>query len=499
MTDFSKIRGGAPVDVLVLVNTDNDTILGNGSQKFPIRVNTDSAPFVAQTVVVHASPLGSDETGDGSAENPYATFQYAVTKVPTVVPAGTIYVIDITGITETLPDNYTLPPWKSAFVYDAGDTTWKVKAAVNIQATPELVPLSPPTDATVAAADIASTTVDPITKLIKVTIGAARASWGSNALKGKQILTGNANDNCVIYESDTTHLYLTTTTVPPTPFTIVQPSATLSADLDNSEAVIQAYNCDSIAFNGIRIIGDSDSGVPGLSVGGNSMCIAQLCELGTPQIVTVNSEYTRLVRSWVYGSPFLASSGLYLNSCFMDTCTDAAFVASPASTSLDISACVFDGCDPIEATLELNTESPLALGVFAISNTLIRNGDGDGVIFHGSYGFITACDIYACAGNGVTCAQGSGFLNLGVGTGIVGSSGAANANYGIQVSDGIKVNVNAATIGASSPLNGTSAQIAVGALAPTDWATFGDGSNLYDITAVDPVAGATGSGSRLYG
>jgi hypothetical protein len=42
--------------------------------------------------------------GDGSKQRPYETLQEAVSQIPTVIPAGTKYVIDVTGHREKLPD-----------------------------------------------------------------------------------------------------------------------------------------------------------------------------------------------------------------------------------------------------------------------------------------------------------------------------------------------------------------------------------------------------------
>jgi len=475
--------------------------------------------FAPQEVTIYARTFGSDEDGDGSLGNPYATMQRAVRDVPGIIPAGVIYFVDITGITEELPAGYTLPPWKSAETFIVNFTgTFRVTMAVNIQADPEDVPLVPASDSIISVADLAGATImnDPITDLVKIELNASRPSWANNALKGKQILGAVGGDeNVVIYQSanvggTNATIWITNDFVPTAPMRIVQPSATLTSE-DPFGIVIRANNIDSITFGGLRILSSDNNG---LFSDGNGNIAVQLSEMESPFISSVATEGARYVRSWTRGFPSFASPCTFLNKTFFDATFDSAFALSFSAAWASMRCSVFDGCDPIDPYFAIHIIFPAAMLQFNISKTLIRNGTGDGVIFHGGNGTLENVDIYNCAGNGVTAQDGMGQLVLNN----VGTSGTQNGGVGIRVNDGMQVRVDAATSGSSTPLTGAGGDMQVGSLAQRPWSDFvanDPRKNEYDLTtpfvlnvlrnvllpAGDETAGdGTGgrSGSRLF-
>src|SRR5262245_26301042 len=104
-------------------------------------MNPDWPEFGLKTFIIYVRLAGDDSTGNGSEQFPFRTLQNAARYVTAEIPAGHRYIIDVTGITETLPTDYTLPPWKGAeTVSQLSD--WKFflfGSAVAIQATPRLV------------------------------------------------------------------------------------------------------------------------------------------------------------------------------------------------------------------------------------------------------------------------------------------------------------------------------------------------------------------------
>jgi hypothetical protein len=173
------------------------------------------------TITIYARSFGTDWPGPSTPVNPYKTFHRAVQDVPAIVPPDFRYVVDITGITEVLPNDYTLPAWKAPKIFedDESDRFFLLNTAVAIRATPQLVALLPASDATITSDDIAPSDPDPVTGLITITLLVARPSWGGGgrgALAGKFVIgkIGNgqtSSQHAVIAESTPTTLLISTT------------------------------------------------------------------------------------------------------------------------------------------------------------------------------------------------------------------------------------------------------------------------------------------------
>src|SRR5512135_102441 len=354
-----------------------------------------TSPQIATTIFVRPAPVGSDTEGDGSAEHPLATLQFAVTKVPLFIQAGVRYFIDVTGIDETLPPGYTLPAWKSPYTldfygaFDEGNAFFLFQAGVNIVADPKPASTIPLADTIVNPGDVASVTFDPITAHPLIKLTAPRGSWTNTNLQGKQIVSaiGGVENSTISQVLTNDTIELDATLVPTFPIQITEPSATLRVSTAPiaSAAGLNATNIDSISFSGLRIL--STDGGTGLSAVGNGVTLCQMCELENADIESVNQVNNRIVRCWCRGFFAFGNSFVLVNSFFNNVIFS---IVGNAPNAIAINRSTFDGCDPIEplaAQPGVPTFSSLA-ATFAVGSTAIRNGNGDGIIFHGGVGHL---------------------------------------------------------------------------------------------------------------
>ena len=506
----------------------DESLVGSGTPGDPLGVNTGPTyglgptlqgilepEFTPQTIKIYARTTGSDATGDGTLANPYATMQRAVRDVPVIVPPGTFYVVDITGINETLPPDYTLPAFKAPWTIDSTLTPepdFLFIPAVQIQATPQLAGL-PAGEDTIAAGQIVSQSNEAVSRLIRLTVNAPRASWAGNALRGHFIQDGGGIgvNNAVIWQSSPTQLVIATSTPLNTtqPLRITVPGATLrgttSANIvatGSARGMLRAVNCDSIGFAGLDIANLGGLTAPGLALGGNGSMFAQMCWLQSPTLQSWSPALARTVRCWITGSPSY-SNFFTIQSSLCDAWTGTNFL-NVVWAAIRIS--VFEGCSTIEPRSFFpglpGVGTPVLL--WYMVQTVVANtpgAAGDGIRLHGVNGQLTQVDVYGCGRDGIQASFGAGGRLQLTACGTTSADGVAvvpNARYGVNVQDGMQVAADAATSGSATPPTGVTAQTKVGNLPPQTWAAFvAGGSNTYDITAVGP-SGATGTGSRLY-
>jgi hypothetical protein len=90
MTDVVTLAGGAPTKSDILVNADQETIVGDGSIEFPLRAVGGGSDPDLMTYTVFVAKNGNDGTGDGSVEKPFVTVQAAMEYAWTtyVLPLG---------------------------------------------------------------------------------------------------------------------------------------------------------------------------------------------------------------------------------------------------------------------------------------------------------------------------------------------------------------------------------------------------------------------------
>src|SRR3990172_8311072 len=385
-------------------------------------------PFMIATKTIYARPAsegGDDVNGEGTAMKPYRTFQRAVRAVQNLYPSNSIppgirVHINITGVTEVLPPDYKLPAWKCADITDAyvSSPYFVYICGVNIEATPRLVTLIPASDATITPGARAADVIDPVTKLRTIVLtgagaGAPRASWAGNALKGKFVIGANQSEGALIYESTSTTLKTNQGAAPFTgPLQIMEPSAHLSGTNTEFNGCLNAYNCDSLAFLGIKIT--SLNGGYGLTVVGSGIAITQFCELESATFEMSDNQVSRIGRTWHTG--FTSFSGnVFLVGGLMDNCSFPA--TSGPLGEVTIRRMVFDTCPPVLANdfvrgIGNDAFQEIALPAFNVRETLIKNGTGHGLVYNGSVGRVIDVDIYGCQGDGVHADFGQGLLEL---------------------------------------------------------------------------------------
>jgi hypothetical protein len=519
--DHKTIRGKGTKDdpFRGFVYADQRSIQGDGTKENPLREYYGCPPFSLSTMTIYARPAsegGNDQTGDGSAIKPYRTFVRAVCDVPEILPPGLRVFINITGIEEVLPADYKLPPWKCGDVIDGyvSSPYFVYNAGVNIEAEPKLwipMPPAPASDATIVPAARAADVIDPVTKLRTIVLtgvgaGASRASWAGNALKGKFVVAANQIEAAMIYESTPTTLKTNQGASPFTgPIHIMEPSAWLkgTATLGTSNGCLNAFNCDSLAFLGIKIT--SLNGGFGLSMMGEGIAVTQFCELESATFWMDSQLSSRIGRTWFTGFPSF-SGNVFLVAGLMDNVEDM-FSDGPLG-EVTIRRMVFDTCPPVleHAMVPGNGNEDLkqiALPVLNVRETLIKNGTSHGLVYNGSVGRLIDVDIYGCKGDGVHATFGQGVLELRN----VGTSGAANGSLGVgvgvRVNDGMFVKVDAATTGSPTPLKGVevNGNMQVGVLPNRTWANFtgvAPINNEFDLVGMNAGATAQSTGSRLY-
>jgi hypothetical protein len=467
--------------------------------------NAATAPVVR---TIYASTGGSDKHGDGAANRPYATLVRAVRDVPPELPQGVFYRIDITGITEELPSDFALPEWKT-WINDGAplpnQTLTDFQPAVEIFATPQPVAAIPLSDTIINASDVASVVADLITGLQTINLITPRASWTAANILGKQVLVGPTDPEAVINNSvvgqvfSTSSIQITNTASPVYPLSLVEPSAHLHGSGTDYGTIIAA-NIDNVGFTGVKIT--SDNGFNGLVAFGSGSCVCQLCELDSPFMVQQSGnqfelQANRVLRSWVYNFPTYGGvigvvQSLHLNAQPV-TNFDSPFFCAP--TTVSIRRSVFTACDSIEVDVYEpgGNIDPAGSPHVLIQNTLVQgNPNGDGAAFHGVKGHFTNADFSSNTGNGITVDDGGGLLTLEN----VGSS-TPNGVFGLQISDGMQVTADAATVGNATPLSGATNQVEVGNLAAQTWVSVGAVFAASPNNSINDFAGVTATGARL--
>jgi hypothetical protein len=476
-------------------------------------------PVPLTTIIIYARTTGSDVTGNGQTiPTAYRTFQRAVRDIPSITAPGVTYIVDITGIDETLPEGYTLPAWKSPNIAVFGglpapySTNLFLGGPINILAIPQTVPLVPASDAVINFADVtigdgSGTTEDLITGLRTMTLNVGRPSLAG--LAGKFLL--GAGFGAVIDSVDPTGTVITYAdrfspgfAGSSFPLTVSEPSAHLHSP---GFVGLSAFNVDCIAFQGLKL--SSDIGGFSIYTNGIGCTLMLLCELSSPIIGSicpgaVLNQTNRAAYCWITGFPQF-NSELLIASCFMDATFElfGAMFITPGFPS--IISTVFRDCAPVRSEAYIPQVGAFRASTtddFLMSHCLVADGTGDGVEFYGSSGLIRFTDIHGCVGNGITVNQGSGLLKLEK----VGSS-APNGGFGVQVNDGMYVRVDVETSTtlpvALTPLTGGGGDMQVGTLpAPRTWLDFRTVApikNEYDLTTPFELATGQPAGDELTG
>jgi hypothetical protein len=280
-------------------------------------------PYAPVDVFIYARLAGSDADGDGTIANPYRTMERAVRDVPSLVPSGTIYRVDITGIgDEILPEMYEFPVFVGAEGigdFDFSQKYFHYYNAVNVQADPQVATgtdgiTSIPFAGAVVSVPKANTGLKRITS--------AGAGWTPGQLKGKfAISEGLATQHSVIWANGVDWIDITTTGTPTFPVTIMECSAHLKATKDVGDLHRAAINIknSTLGLLGIKISSLSAAagsfGGWGFQSAGPLPASVQLCDIKGAGFV--NTEWVR-ARNCYLPEPLFLNAPLLLIGCYLD-------------------------------------------------------------------------------------------------------------------------------------------------------------------------------------
>ena len=414
-------------------------------------------PFALTTTTIYARPNGSDKCGDGSLANPYRTFQRAIRDVPSILPPGATYIVDITDLgVETLPTDYVFPVIQSGYVYGGAydvSPPWLGNPAFQVLALPKLA--LAPADAVIAASDLPVITSNPDTNLIIVTIPAARSSWAAGALKGKMFIRtiGSANTSCCIYDSNDgggagpSQLFLCNTAafVPPLAagevFQIVEPSATLEAPppTNGDNIAIRCCNINSLAFKGIRFRCSVPDTAFSLMIADCPAPLLELCDVDG-LFCTMQSEQIALFSTTLRmgidaeGSPVTPRRAYWTG-----VGTGSVGYLFMEGGAHIFRTTVLDGCVPIENSVFAGVTLTPAWVFF---ECLFSGSLGNAIHCTGGRYEITNTRIDGSSSDAISAEKGTNFI---ICTQVTGANNGGVTDVGIRATDGAQVSVDAAT------------------------------------------------------
>ena len=376
---------------------------GSGQQPFP--------PVPAE-IVVYARSSGDDATGNGSLASPYRTFARAIRDVPSIIPSGQVWKVDITGSStlatpEVLPDMYEFPVFIAAQGvgdFDFAEQYFYYYGPVNVLAEPQ-----PATGvAGILTVPIGSVETYPTasTELVAIT-SATPTGWVNGQLKGKfAISSGVATEHCVIYDNVGDTLFLTRArpaTPTPTPamtlpIQIMECGAHLTAGKDPNNLHRGAVNIlnSQVVLGGIKV---SSSDGPdgafsnwGLQVGGTTPPESlMLCEL--PGVGLTAESWVRTRACYLEDVLFLMAP-LSMTQCYLRNSFNTGIPSSVAPSlritvwgcrGLDsmIRRCVIEGLTPLFERDLFDQGNGGAVGILDIDHTqfidMITQQPGAGV------------------------------------------------------------------------------------------------------------------------
>jgi hypothetical protein len=451
---------------------------GNGCRHE--RPSAETPPFDLTTTTIFVRPDGSNKHGNGSRHKPFRTFQHAIRQVPSIPAPGASFVLDITGITETLPPDYQLPVIQTSTIgaFTGAPSPlpfYRFQSGVTIRALPRLTHLLSQSDAVIDAIDGAVVSSDPVSNLVTLTISTPRSSWGANALKGKQIVrtvrsTTSNLATCSIYGSDTTHLFLCNDAVSLNGgngalvlaahevLQIVEPSATLigSPPTGNNAWGISSWGINAPVFQGIHFV--APPGRYALALGNADIPAIELCliegflSVSTPNGLEIFG--TTLTTSYdLEPVPGLLTRSLFMNFALPESYF---YIAAFLQTFMDT---VFDNTCP---TLTSGFFFAPVGSNWGLQNVLFQGSTGDAI--HADYGRwnLTNVSINNAAGNALVADTGPTAVTL------TNVGGTGNTGFGLMVDDGAQVRVTDTVTDVGEDSGG----MKVGGLPARLWADF---------------------------
>lgn len=460
--------------------------------------------FSTTEVEIYARLSGSDTTGDGTFVNPYRTFQRAIRDVPSIVPAGTIYKVDISGIgMETLPPQYEFPLFigsEGIGNFDFAEPYFYYYGTVNVVAEPQVATLaSGITSIPAAVASIPTAS----TELVKLTV--AGAGWTPGDLVGKFLISsGPPTEHCVIWQNTATEIWLTTKTTPIFPLTIMECSAGFQATKDPDDLHRAAVNVTNtqVSLGGLKIRSLSAAagafGGWSLQVAGNTPPTSvQLCDIqgaGFEGIAWVRSRQNYLKDSLFMMAPLASTQTFYDGS--MEVVPAGPRITVWGARGLDsmLKQCVLRGTTPLHFRDLFDNFRSGVVGILEVSNTQILDtieefpnaagADDDGIYWTGGRLYLSGVDISRSAagtGNAVTVNGNGAWAELNNVSG-------DNYDVGCAVEDGGLVIVRGIVT-----LTGITEELIVGPMTGLTW----PGGNYPAVNITDWGA-PDSQGARVY-
>jgi len=551
--------------------------------------NQPPQPVFANTEVeVYARLTGSDATGDGTLANPYRTFQRAIRDVPSIVPSGTVYKVDLTGIgTETLPDQYEFPVFigsEGIGNFDFAEEYFYYYGTVNVVADPKVATLaSGPTSITLAnvnavqgvgdsftaalgivtLTDAAGLfTLDMVGKVIAVAgattpanngqftvasfigptqityanavgvteayagawtvykgvtkptastgllkLTVAGAGWTPGDLVGKFcISSGSPTEHSVIWKNTATEIWLTTTTTPTLPLTIMECSAGFEAAKDPADLHRAAVNVTNtqVSLGGLKIRSLSAAagnfGGWSLQVAGNTPPTSvQLCDIkgaGFEGISWVRSRQNHLQDSLFMMAPIAATQTFFDGS--IEVVPSGPRITVWGARGLDnmFKQCVLLATTPLHFRDLFDNFRSGVVGILEMSNSQILDtidefppadyAGNDGIYWTGGRLYLSSVDISRSAagtGNALTVNGNGAWAELNNVTG-------DNYDVGCAVEDGGLV-----VIKGTVTLTGVTDELTVGPTLGLTWPASVYPAALSNIT---DWGAAASQGARVY-
>jgi hypothetical protein len=469
----------------------------------PVTDLTDPVPdFQIAVMRRYARTTGNDD-GNGSAADPYRSFQRLIRDAPEALAAGGRFIGNCKDLgTETLPLGYQFPEMPSpAYSYPLDSTIpyYFMANAVTIQAELQLVTSLPVADAKITVADAPVITDHPASKHTIVTV-AARASWTPGLLKGKQFFRtiGGFVTTCTINDNSTTQLFLDNSLanvpalVAGEEFHIGEPSFFLEAPagaIDGphgfNTAAIQCNAATSINFQGVGFR-SSDPFNTAFGVQNGNRVIFEACDIDGIFACNIANElgfYATRVRLGTDLEP----SPMIAQRSFMDTWFFQYMVSPPIHTFIN---CSFDTCVTIANPVFVGSDPQHNWGFL---NVLFRDSQGDAVRAQGgSIWYFENVLIKGALGRGIVPEVGNPYVEL------TNVQFDGNAGLDVDADDGAKVQVHDVVTG-TSPAGGS---MQSGALASRTWADFYANAPVgqeFDLVGMNAGALlATGTGTRIF-
>lgn len=466
--------------------------------------------FTVVEKFIYARTSGSDTAGNGTLANPYRTFQRAIRDVPTVIPPGTIYRVDITDLgLETLPSGYRFP----AFVapegigdFDFSHPYFHYYGAVNVQATPKLATGVAGITTIPSAGAVVST---PRASTGLVAIQSPDAGWTPGQLKGKfAVGAGLGNNHGVIWDNTSDTIYVTRTAAPTLPIRIMECSAHLQGprDADNLHTAALNITNSPVSLLGIKVSSDGSDpgqfGMWGLQTAGPQTVSLQLCDLPGAGFETL--AWTRVRACYLPNVLFLMAPNLIIES-YIHRSIEVVSAGPRASVwgarGMDslLRKTVVEGTVPIHFRDLFDNFHSGSIGMLQLQNVQILDPIAEfppgmegahehGLLWTGGVAILSSVDIRrTSAGNG------SAIYARGPGARVVlrGVTG-ANFNIGVTADDGAHVEQHDDG-GTATALVGTTGAFKCGSIAAeAAWPSVvypATGGNFADFSGED----ATGS------